>query len=549
MHFKSWNDISPPPNAAEQQLKAAAEAGVLCELGPRDQIPEEPANWQTLTAAQEARHIRAEVLRLILLNGDGCDVTKRSVAMFGAYISGTLDLVTCNVPSDLLLHHCRLENHIIAPRSKWAGTLRLQDCALPALLADGAKIDGQLSCSGTLFKPTTGPALNLRKATVKDDLILAGAVLFGSTNLNAINIGGQLACKRANFLAPGDDALDLQSATIGDGVFFNQATFVGLTHCPGTKITGQFSCEAASFNNPTDFALDLHGAEIAGDLILRNIAKIRGRLNLADAKTTRLVDTPDHYSLAGALILNGFRYDSIIGLTNAETRLDWLAKGDRWNGEFFPQPYKQLAKTLHDMGHEADARQVRITLACKLRQEARAKLRITPNGDLSTGLHSIWRDILRLCLGGKDSISLLLTAHGYKPQRSLYALILLFAAATFPAQWAWDEGSFAPNSGPILLSEGWQELARDDDIQNPAAEWANRNAIPGKDWETFNRYAYAADVVIPIVEFGQTEAWAPSTERGPWGYHLWWLRWVFTTLGWIVTALGAAALTGLIRRD
>ncbi|GAB5433703.1 MAG: hypothetical protein EpisKO_30730 [Epibacterium sp.] len=214
-----------------------------------------------------------------------------------------------------------------------------------------------------------------------------------------------------------------------------------------------------------------------------------------------------------------------------------------------PQPYKQLAKTLHDMGHEADARQVRITLACKLRQEARAKLRITPNGDLSTGLHSIWRDILRLCLGGKDSISLLLTAHGYKPQRSLYALILLFAAATFPAQWAWDEGSFAPNSGPILLSEGWQELARDDDIQNPAAEWANRNAIPGKDWETFNRYAYAADVVIPIVEFGQTEAWAPSTERGLWGYHLWWLRWVFTTLGWIVTALGAAALTGLIRCD
>ena len=251
----------------------------------------------------------------------------------------------------------------------------------------------------------------------------------------------------------------------------------------------------------------------------------------------------------GKLHLDGFTYDRIIGATDARTRLAWLAKGDHWNGEFLPQPYKQLAKTLDDMGHEAAAREVRIALAAKLCQYARNSLRITPNGDLGTGLRSIWRDILRLCLCGKDSISLLLTAHGYKPQRSLYALILLFAAATFPAQWAWDEGSFAPNSGPILLSEGWQELARDDSIQNPAAEWTNRNAIPGKDWETFNRYAYAADVVIPIVEFGQTDAWAPSTERGTWGYHLWYWRWIFTTAGWIVTALGAAALTGIIRRD
>lgn len=138
---------------------------------------------------------------------------------------------------------------------------------------------------------------------------------------------------------------------------------------------------------------------------------------------------------------------------------------------------------------------------------------------------------------------------GYKPQRSLYALILLIAAATFPAQRAWDAGSFAPNSAPILLSESWQALARDDSIPNPAAEWAKHNAIPGKDWESYHPLAYAADVVIPIVEFGQTDAWAPSTERGTWGYRLWWLRWVFTTAGWIVTALGAAALTGIIRRD
>ncbi|WP_299554191.1 hypothetical protein [uncultured Tateyamaria sp.] len=78
-------------------------------------------------------------------------------------------------------------------------------------------------------------------------------------------------------------------------------------------------------------------------------------------------------------------------------------------------------------------------------------------------------------------------------------------------------------------------------------EW--KAVAPGRDWETFNRYAYGFDVVIPIIDFGQTDAWAPSTNRGLWGWHLWWGRWVLSVMGWIVTALGAAAITGIIRRE
>ena len=37
--------------------------------------------------------------------------------------------------------------------------------------------------------------------------------------------------------------------------------------------------------------------------------------------------------------------------------------------------------------------------------------------------------------------------------------------------------------------------------------------------------------------------------RKPWGWHLWWLRCGFIGCGWILTALGAAAITGIIRRD
>lgn len=549
MHFKSWDDITPPPNAAEKKLKAAAETGVFCKLGPDDQIPEDPEDWQNLTEAQEARHIRAEVLRLILLNRKGCDTSEGGVMMDGAYISGSLSLSDCTISGNLLLHGCRFESQIFATRSKWASNLRLRTCALPALSAMAAELRGQLVCEGADFNSPEGEAIKLQGAKVKEDLFLRYSTLNGSADLNGITVGGQLSCEGASFDTPKGNALTLQGAEVRQALSLDNATLNGSADLIGIKIGGQLTCNGAKFNTPKDDALILQAAEITGGLFLRNIAQIRGALDLQAAKTSTLVDDLHSYPPTSELILDGFTYDRINGPTDARTRLDWLSKGDRWNGEFFPQPYKQLAKTLHDMGHENDAQQVRITLARKLRQDARAKLHITPDGDLGTGLHSIWRDICRLTLGAKDSISLLLTAHGYKPQRSLYALILLIAAATFPAQRAWDAGSFAPNSAPILLSESWQALARDDSIPNPAAEWAKHNAIPVKDWESFHPLAYAADVVIPIVEFGQTDAWAPSTERGTWGYRLWWLRWVFTTAGWIVTALGAAALTGIIRRD
>ncbi|MDF9303614.1 hypothetical protein P5P81_14290 [Tritonibacter mobilis] len=500
MHFKSWDDISPPPNAAEQQLKAAAEAGEFCELGPRDQIPEEPANWQTLTAAQEARHIRAEVLRLILLNGDGCDTAAKGVVMRGAYISGSLDLTNCIIPGSLILYDCRLEYRIFAPRSKWAGDLRLKTCALPGLKAGGTEFRGQVSCEAV------------------------------------------------NFSSPEAEALNLQRTEVKGGLFLRNTTLNRSAHLGGVKVGGQMSCKGTTFNTPKGMALTLRDAEITGGLYLSNITQIRGILDLSDAKTSILVDNPHSYPPTGALILDGFTYDRIIGSTDSKTRLDWLAKGDRWNGEFFPQPYKQLAKTLHDMGHEADAQEVLYTLATKLAAERKKELHKkiasqrphSPVLGLAIGL--------RLRLGTERMTDFLLRSvvgYGRKPFRSLGWLIGLIALCSVFAVGAWHHGDFAPNSAPILRSVEWRELS---DHPNAAQHWVQTSPT-GKDWESFHPLAYAADVVIPIVEFGQTEAWAPSTERGPWGYHLWWLRWVFTTLGWIVTALGAAALTGLIRRD
>jgi hypothetical protein len=193
------------------------------------------------------------------------------------------------------------------------------------------------------------------------------------------------------------------------------------------------------------------------------------------------------------------------------------------------------------MGHERDAKAVQIARYWKTaafeRKRRQAAARNKPWAWLLNRIDWLSNILLRG-----------LTGYGYEPLRSLGALGLLFLAATALAHFAWEEGSMAPNSGVLLTSEGWRAYAEAPDIANPADAWSDADG-PGRDWESFNRYAYAADVVIPIIEFGQTDAWAPSTTRGPVGWHLWWARWALSVAGWVVTALGAAAVTGIIRRD
>ena len=453
MQFKTWHDIDPPPTQAELKLKTAAETGVPCILGPDDEIPEDLPDW---SAAPPNRLIRAEVLRVILLGLDGCATTEKGVALKGAYISGILDLTDCTIPGNLLLHGCRFEWAIFASRTKWTSNLRLETCALPALNAAGATIDGQLDCVGATFNTSKGISLDLQGAEIKDSFFLRAATLNGTAHLIRATIGGQLDCEGATFNIPEGMSLNLQGAEIKQDLFLRAATFNGTAVITGATIGGQLDCEGATFNTPDGKSLNLQGAEITGGLYLRRDTQIAGLLDLTDAHTTTLVDGGRCWPPAGSLILDGFTYDRIDGPLDIMTRLDWLARGDRWNGTFFPQPYKQLAKVLHDTGHEAQAQSVRITLASKLRQEARAQLRIIPNGDLSVGLRSIWRDLYRFWLAILHSLSLLLTAHGYRPQRSLVALIALLLLATLTSYLAWEEGSFAPNSSIVLTSPDWQ---------------------------------------------------------------------------------------------
>lgn len=133
--------------------------------------------------------------------------------------------------------------------------------------------------------------------------------------------------------------------------------------------------------------------------------------------------------------------------------------------------------------------------------------------------------------------------YGYRPFYSLWALGALLIFGFFIFFLAWSNGEFAPSAAVILVSDGWLAV---QDAGNPAEAWEKTAA--GQDYETFNALAYAADIVVPIIDLGQEDAWAPTTE-GPIGTFAWAARWFLKILGWIAVALGAAALTGVVRRD
>ncbi|WP_299724490.1 hypothetical protein [uncultured Tateyamaria sp.] len=477
----------------------------------------------------------------------------------------------------------------------------------------GTTIGGQLDCARAHLAVEHGTAFNAQGAKIEGDVFLDSVIAFSTLDLNGIRIGGQLGCTSAQINVQTEFAISAPDAHIAGGVFLhprvktdknavtkpfhstgeirlNGATIGGLyaqqttliatrsgqslslggatvqgavrlDGCDstgeillaGARISGRLTCERVKLRNDSGHAFNGKAMRVEHAFVWKKVEHASGAISLNGAHVAELDDHPDNWPDRTALYLDGFTYDRIRGKVSAShMRMDWLENGSYFDDEFRPQPYSQYAKFLRETGHDEDARRVMFTRERLRRASAQDERRKSGRGVavLLTVWFSFWNFLLRLLVG-----------YGHYPFRSVAALAVLILGTIVPAHFAWEEGSFAPNAPPVLVSDDWTVLAETD--PHPAAAWAGdrlpaasdltlaqwRAIAPGRDWETFNRYAYGFDVVIPIIDFGQTAAWSPSTTRGPWGFHLWWGSWILTVMGWIVTALGAAAITGIIRRE
>ncbi|MCB6179738.1 hypothetical protein LHP98_16575 [Rhodobacter sp. Har01] len=556
--------LAAGPTEAERALLAHAAAGTLCQLSPTVPDPAEAT----------APRIRAELLAHLLTGGSPeAPVAPLGIRLLGAVIDGPLILSFSETRGETDLRLCAFTHPIAARRTRFA-QLVLSGSHLPGLTAEGAEIAG----SAFLLGVTVPGKLSFANAQIGGQLALHGATLSGltaqgarigasvylraasgtaftcqgETSLSGAQIAGQLACDGGRFLNPGGLALSLQAAQVsGDVILRSQPDLPfhveGELRLSGARIGGQLDLGGAELSNPAGPALSAQRMQVAAEFFWQDVTVATGTLHLPSAQVGDLVDDLASWPGEGRTYLDGLTYDRITrdAPTDAATRLTWLARTATKDGRFLPQPYAQCAATLHRMGHEAEARAI-MEEQSRLKGRAR-RAAARAKGGLGAALAAFDK--------AWDSAARAIVGYGFAPFRALAWIAALCALSAALSAAAWNEGSMAPNNDLVAASEGWQRLLTQDCIPrptpgciaNPAAAW-NGPEGAGLDWESFHPLAYGIDVVVPVVELGQTRSWSPSKDRGPWGFTLWWARWPLIFAGWLVSALAAAAATGIIQR-
>ncbi|MBF9057247.1 hypothetical protein HKCCA1065_11655 [Rhodobacterales bacterium HKCCA1065] len=422
--------------------------------------------------------------------------------------------------------------------------------ATGAVSLAGAEIGGQLSCEGGQFENPKGLALNAQGARVAGSMFLRHDFqAAGAVRISGAEIGGQLDCSGGRFEAPKDKgpdeinhAINAQGARIREDVFLsNKFHATGEVSFAGAEIGGQLSCVNGTFEKAKRVALNAQHLTCKGALVFRDVTVPEGYIDFSAGHVGALRDRVEDWPKGGRVILDGFTYDRIIAAaTTGKSRLNWLSRVDRGKrGGFKPQPYTQLAKVLRNMGHERGARDVLVARDRKIAaaEWTRARPKYGWSGDPWTLLKAVLSRAVACA-------SYLLIDYGHRPLKALWSLIALWLIATMLAHFAWKAGDMVPNSDVILTSENWAAI---HDATNPASSW---EATPeGQSWESFCSFFWGLDLVVPILDLGQTQAWTPSTNLGFAGQFLWGAKSILTILGWIVLAFAAAGVTGVARRD
>lgn len=655
MSFKSIAEFQAltGPDAhteGEKDLITATQAGDACYLC-------DPDNPSLPSTSSDKTRIRAALLRLLITGGSTeCGLHTRGVTLFGGWIDGELDLAWCKARGQTVLDFCHFEER---PRLEGARfkLLSLDGSAFPnGLFAQGAQVQGDLFLSSTTSSGTVDvggakvggqlacidarvdggkdeegaqqTALNAQGVETGQDLFLSNFTAIGTVDVSGAKIGGQLSCNGAQFDGGKDKDGAQQWALRAQGVetrhdhFLSSITAIGTVDVNGAKIGGQLACDGAQFDGGKDkdgaqqWALNAQRMRVTAGFVFRNVKMVKGQINLTAAHVSDLVDDVDSWPLApDELILDGLTYDRTDGPTTFAARQDWLRAGSHLWGDFYPQPYSQLARVLRQMGHAGEARKMLMDAALveakTFQKQHRARRRFaravrlfsrTPSdtgqqaiewslGKLpqslqfeATETHGLWQryhrplptpaeapaqlDLVTLSfaqqdfrnrlwcrafgsrmaiLGSRIKHSFLshIVGHGHAPQRAITAILASTVFAAFWYGYAYREGALVPNSDVILTSFNWWWSMQDQALA-PTDGWTATGTA--QHYETFYALAYAFDVIVPLVDLGQDSAWSSTTVT----WTGWWTRVLTMALevwGWIVTALGAAAVTGLVQRN
>lgn len=447
------------------------------------------------------RTVRAEVLRELLLAGPVRNGRTAGLKLWGARITGRLDLTYGTVGHPVRLRFCHFDEapDLYAARIV---ALVLSDSALPGLTAGnlraegvvritccrvtgpvrlaGAKISGALFANGARLgipgETAEEPVLQLNHAEVGTDVWAVGLVAHGQVRMNGATVGGQVNLEDAELSAPGDTALHAETLAVGTDLNAGGLLARGRINLSGARIPRHLSLNRARLSNPGGQALRASSCVI-GELWLRAAAPVEGVVNLRRAQVD-LLDVPPEV-LPERVRIDGLSYRVLSPHLPAERRLPLL---EREADGYLPYSYEQLTRAYRTTGDDAAARAVQLA---KLRRHRRTLPRYA----------RLWGCLQDAAVG-----------YGFRPMRAAGWLLLLLCTGTLV---------FALHHPPALKA----------------------SEAPG-----FNPLFYTLDLLLPIIDFGQEAAYAPR------GWYQW-LSYLLIAAGWILATTIAAGVTRSLNRQ
>ncbi|MFE2353244.1 membrane-associated oxidoreductase [Streptomyces parvulus] len=478
------NDLTP----AEARVWRAFATGTAVDFrAADDEDPADGASWGP------ERTVRSAVLRALLLDGPREDGEVPALSLAGARVSGRLELQNAEVDHPVRLRHCHFDE---APRL-YAARLRelnLSESVLPGLIGHAVRVDGVLRLTRARF----GGMVRLGGAEITRSLYLE------STRIHDPDAEGPV--------------LQLNQVVVGADLWAPGLHVRGEVRLNGARVTGTVNLTDAVLDRPGGTALQAETLTAEADVLMRH-ADVRGRLELRGARIPGRLDL-SHARLAnpggtalrassgvigelwlreGPVVrgtlnlrraqvdvlfvqpdvvadwvqLNDLTYTSLIPHEPAERRLPMLEMGD----SYLPFTYEQLTAAYRRIGDDDAARLV------QLAKQRRRRSTLPWYGRL-------WGHLQDVTVG-----------YGFRPLRAGGWLLSLLAVGSV---------AYGLHHPPPLKPQEAPD---------------------------FNPVFYTLDLLLPVISFGQENAFSP----GGW-YQT--LSYVLIITGWI---LATTVITGLTR--
>ena len=490
--------------------------------------------------------------------------SQTGVRLYGAWIDGRINLRAWEIKWPIELENCWITEEI-----------DFRDANLLTVSLKGSRARG---VDGDLVK-------------IRGVLCLAdGFRCDGLMRLSGSEIGGALNCSGSNFINGRANAIEIFRAVLNGDCFLSgrydylqqrlQAFYsIGGVYLTGTKLRGSLYCSNGNFrvpgpngDAPERDALNLAGVEIGDKLDLKGVYWMIGRLDLSGSTIDKLCDDVDLARFAlrppeaaprlglfqrlavrlrnrfgrpdrtqNNIVLDGCVYRRLAAPADFAHRKSILDHqiAAHLESDFRSQPWEQIAKVLREMGYLECATKITVTKQTYLRR----------SGELGPFRFFHW--LFGLFIG-----------YGYRPIRATVIIFLVWVFYWLLYQNAYNHGVIVDAKDLLKTDPG--VLDCDPTASNPTIGCSSQRS----DVSAFSAPMFAADFLFPFVDFRQGKDWAPAVivpqkvelgakgrrklsqfARSKYGEEIRRAIWSEIVIGWLATALFAAVVARLIKKD